>query len=182
MTEFLFNHMFIGIIAVVSLAIILVQLLLTVFGGLGDLDVDVDTDAADGGGGELDSSIFLSPKGILHFLAGASWYLVIINKDNLQLWDYVIAIVIGAIVAFLIGLLYYGLYKLEKPMVEEKGEKLVGKSVEIYLKTGKNTYDAFITKNEARVLISVKSMSDSDYAAGEMLTLRSFENGIYFID
>ena len=65
-------------------------------------------------------------------------------------------------------------------MVEEKGEKLVGKSVEIYLKTGKNTYDAFITKNEARVLISVKSMSDSDYAAGEIF--RSFENGIYFID
>ena len=132
MTEFIFNHTFIGIIAVVTLLLILIQLLLSVFGGLGDFDTDLDGD----GDVDFDSSIFLSPKGILHFLCGASWYLVLINKDTLGIWDYIIAILVGVVIVVLIAFLYIGLYKLEKKPEEEKGETLVGRTVEIYLKTG----------------------------------------------
>lgn len=177
MTEFLFNHTFIGIIACVSLLLILIKLLLTVFGGdIDDFDIDGDGDV------DFDSSIFLSPKGILSFLAGSSWYLVLINKDKLELGDYLVAILIGIVVVALIALLYWGLYKLAKENVEETGEELVGRPVEIYLKTGENQYDAFVTKNGARVSISVQTKEASDLAPGNMKQIQSYEGGVYYID
>ena len=177
-TTFIFDHKLIGIIAVVTLAIILIQLLATVFGGFGDFETDTDGD----GSADFDASIFLSPKGLLHFLAGASWYLVLIQKETFGLWDYVIAFVVGLVAVTGIAALYIGLHKLEKKPEEEKGDVLVGRTVEIYLKTGDNTYDAYITKNEVRSVITVKSMSDSNYEPGNILTLRSYDNGIYYID
>ncbi len=176
MTEFLFNHMFIGIIAVTSLAIILVQLLLTVFGGLGDFDVDGDGDM------DFDSSIFLSPKGILHFLAGTSWYLVLINKDTLLWYDYLIAIVVGLIAAALIASIYWGMSKLTKETVEERGEDLINRSVEIYLKTGENQYDAFVIKNGAKVVISVKTAEQSDLKPGNIAVITAYSGGIYYVE
>ncbi len=175
MTEFLFNHMFIGIIAVTSLAIILVQLLLTVFGGLGDFDTDGDGDM------DFDSSIFLSPKGILHFLAGSSWYLVLIDKDTLLWYDYIIAIVVGLAAAAFIALIYWGMSKLTKETVEEKGDDLVNRPVEVYLKTGENQYDVFVIKNGAKVVISVKTKDESDLKPGTTLIITSYENGVYYI-
>ena len=176
MTAFLFKHLFIGIIACVSLLLILIKLLLTVFGGIGDFDVDGDGDI------DFDSSIFLSPKGIISFLAGSSWYLVLINKDKLGLGDYLVAILIGIVVVAFIALLYWSLYKLAKENVEESGEELVGRSVEIYLKTGENQYDAFVTKNGARVSISVQTKEASDLTPGNTRLIQSFENGVYYID
>ena len=176
MTAFLFKHLFIGIIACVSLLLILIKLLLTVFGGIGDFDVDGDGDI------DFDSSIFLSPKGIISFLAGSSWYLVLINKDKLGLGDYLVAILIGIVVVAFIALLYWSLYKLAKENVEETGEELVGRSVEIYLKTGENQYDAFVTKNGARVSISVQTKEASDLTPGNTRLIQSFENGVYYID
>ena len=176
MTAFLFKHLFIGIIAVVSLLLILIKLLLTVFGGIGDFDLDGDGDL------DFDSSIFLSPKGILSFLAGSSWYLVLVDKDVLSLGDYIIAIIIGVVVVAFIALLYWGLYKLAKENVEETGEELVGRSVEIYLKTGENQYDAFVTKNGARVSITVQTKESSDLIPGNIKQIQSYENGVYYID
>lgn len=176
MTAFLFKHLFIGIIAVVSLLLILIKLLLTVFGGIGDFDLDGDGDL------DFDSSIFLSPKGILSFLAGSSWYLVLVDKDVLSLGDYIIAIIIGVVVVAFIALLYWGLYKLAKENVEEAGEDLVGRSVEIYLKTGENQYDAFVTKNGARVSITVQTKEPSDLVPGNIKQIQSYENGVYYID
>lgn len=176
MTAFLFKHLFIGIIACVSLLLILIKLLLTVFGGIGDFDLDGDGDL------DFDSSIFLSPKGILSFLAGSSWYLVLVDKDVLSLGDYIIAIIIGVVVVAFIALLYWGLYKLAKENVEETGEELVGRSVEIYLKTGENQYDAFVTKNGARVSITVQTKESSDLIPGNIKQIQSYENGVYYID
>ena len=176
MTAFLFKHLFIGIIACVSLLLILIKLLLTVFGGIGDFDLDGDGDL------DFDSSIFLSPKGILSFLAGSSWYLVLVDKDVLSLGDYIIAIIIGVVVVAFIALLYWGLYKLAKENVEEAGEDLVGRSVEIYLKTGENQYDAFVTKNGARVSITVQTKEPSDLVPGNIKQIQSYENGVYYID
>ena len=176
MTAFLFKHLFIGIIACVSLLLILIKLLLTVFGGIGDFDLDGDGDL------DFDSSIFLSPKGILSFLAGSSWYLVLVDKDVLSLGDYIIAIIIGVVVVAFIALLYWGLYKLAKENVEETGEELVGRPVEIYLKTGENQYDAFVTKNGARVSITVQTKESSDLIPGNIKQIQSYENGVYYID
>lgn len=179
MTTFIFDHTLIGIIAVSSIGIILIQLLLSVFGGFGEFETDTDGDGAM----DFDASIFLSPKGILHFLAGASWTLVLMQKEILKWSDYLIAFAVGIVVVIAIALLYYGLHKLAKENVEEKGEELVGRTVEIYLKTGKDTYDAYITRNETRSMISVKSKKEnSDYEPGNILTLASYEDGIYYID
>lgn len=175
MTAFIFKHVIIGIIAVTSLAIILVQLLLTVFGGLGDFDTDGDGDM------DFDSSIFLSPKGILHFLAGSAWYLVLIDKDVLLWYDYIIAILVGIAAAAFIALIYWGMSKLTKETVEEKGDDLVNRPVEVYLKTGENQYDAFVIKNGAKVVISVKTKDQSDLKPGTTSVITSYEGGVYYI-
>lgn len=131
---------------------------------------------------DFDGSIFLSPKGILHFLAGSSWYLVLINKDVLRWYDYLIALGVGLVVLVLIALLYWGLYKLQKENVEEKGDDLVGKSVEIYLRTGDNQYDAFVTKNGAKMTIPVQTKEDTNFSPGKTLVIKSYEGGVYYVE
>ena len=63
-----------GILALFTSAILVLQLLIGFFIGA-DSDIDVDGDAS----GDFDMSTIFSPKGILQFICGSSWYLVLIG-------------------------------------------------------------------------------------------------------
>ena len=156
------------------------QLILT-FVFSGDTDIDVD-----GGDGGFDVSAVISPKGFMHFLFGASWYLVLIQpyRPN-QEWygyDWIIAICVGIVVAFCVAMLYYLLAKLACYKKKESGEELVGRSVTIYLHTSGSSYDGTVVISEMSTTIPVKSLSGfENYKVGEQVEIVKYENGIYYI-
>lgn len=172
-----------GILALISGFFVVGQLILTLIHGGIDMDLDVDGD----GFGDFDLGAILSPKGIAHFVFGASWYLVLIQPerpDRSWFWyDWFIAIGVGVLVAFLVVLLYWGLSKLACEKKKEQGEELVGKSVVIYLNRGDGTYDTSVESSGMTTEIQVRSISGkTDYRTGEQVELVKYENGIYFIN
>ena len=172
-----------GWIALISSFLVIGQLALTlIFGGI-DFDIDVDGD----GFGDFDLGTLISPKGLMHFLFGASWYLVLIKPvrpDHLWLWyDWVISIGLGVIVALFIALLYYGLSKLACEKEKESGEDLIGRAGTVYLNTGKGNYSCSVEISGSRTNLSVVSKSGrDDYKTGEMVEIIEYTNGIYYIN
>lgn len=172
-----------GILALISGFLVVGQLILTLFHGGIDTDLDVDGD----GFGDFDLGAILSPKGILHFVFGASWYLVLIQPyrpdRNWFAYDWFIAIGVGVLVSFFVVLLYWSLSKLACEKKKEQGEELVGRSVSIYLNSGGGNYDATVVSSGMTTIIQVKSVSGkTDYRTGEWVELVKYENGIYFIN
>ena len=169
-----------GWIALISLFLVLGQLVLT-FLFSGDTNLDID-----GGDGGFDVSTVMSPKGVLHFLFGASWYLVLIQPyrphQDWYGYDWIIAICVGIVVAFFVALLYYLLSKLACEKKKESGEELVGRSVTIYLHTSGSSYDGTVVISEMKTTIPVKSLSGyENYEVGEQVEIVKYENGIYYI-
>ena len=146
------------------------------------MDLDVDGD----GFGDFDLGTLVSPKGVLHFLFGASWYLVLIKpfRPSSWLWyDWLISIGVGVVVMLLVALLYYAISKLACEKKKESGEELVGRPVSIYLNLGGGNYDATVVSSGMTTTIQVKSVSGkTDYRTGEQVELVKYENGIYFIN
>ena len=171
-----------GWIAVISGFLVIGQLILTLFfSGAVDIDTDVD-----GGGGDFDFSTIISAKGFLHFLFGASWYLVLVQPYRPdQEWygyDWIIAIGVGLVVAICVALLYFFMSKLACEKKKESGEELVGRAAKIYLHLKGDTYDGTVESSGMTTTIQVKSESGKiDYNVGEMVEIIKYENGIYYI-
>lgn len=170
-----------GWIALISAFLVVGQLIISlVFGGL-----DVDTDAD--GFGDFDMSTIASPKGVIHFLCGASWYLVLVQPVRTarewMYYDWLIAIGVGLITAFLLALLYYGLSKLACEKEKEKGEDLVGRRGYVYLNNGNGNYDVNISVSGASTIIQVTSENkNTSLKEGDNVVIKSYSDGIYFID
>ena len=183
-----FNSVY-GIIALISGGVMLLQLVLTlIFGGLDigadvDTDTDTDSDTDSGSSGSFELVSLISPKGILHFLVGGSWYLVLAEyvRGSLLPYDWVLAIVVGFVCSLLIGLLYWGMYKLQCEKVKECGEDLVGRSGEIYLCMDTN-FEIFVPINGMKSRLIVLSKSNKKYKTGDVCTIVSYENGVYYIE
>ena len=171
-----------GWIALISGFLVVGQLILTLFFGSVDMNLDVDGD----GFGDFDLGTLISPKGILHFLFGASWYLVLIKpiRPSSWLWyDWLISIGVGVVVMLLVALLYYALSKLACEKVKESGKDLVGRAGVIYLNAGDGIYDLSIPISGNTTTIQVTSKSGkTDYRTGEQVELIEFSNGTYFIN
>lgn len=93
------------ILFIVVMSLFVIKLIISIFGG--DFDMDVDFD----GNTDFDSSSAFSFKGLLHFLVGFSSYLFAKNKiynTEFSYLDYIIAFICG--ICFMI-ILFYG-YKL----------------------------------------------------------------------
>lgn len=171
-----------GWIALISAFLVVGQLIFTlIFGGI-NLDVDINGD----GFGDFDLGTLISPKGIIHFLFGASWYLVLIKPLRLDGWlwyDWLISIGVGIVTSLLVVLLYYWMSKLECDKKRETGEKLVGRAATIYFNSGNGNYDVSIVCSGMTTTIQVTSISKKlDYKVGESVELVKYENGIYFIN
>lgn len=169
-----------GWLAVISGLLVIGQLILTLFFS-GDTDIDVD-----GGDGGFDFNTIISAKGFLHFLFGASWYLVLVQPTRPeQTWygyDWIIAIIVGLVVAVCVALLYFAMSKLACEKKKETGEELVGRAVTIYLHLVEDSYDASVVSSGMTTTIQVRSASGkTDYHVGEQVEIIKYENGIYYI-
>lgn len=183
-----------GFIALISGIFIVLQLVISLFfGGLDiDIDTDTDVDAPDssdtnaGSGGAFELMSLLSPKGILHFLFGGSWYLVLAEYSRggiLLTRDWFIAIGVGFLCSLVICLLYWGMSKLQCEKEQESGEILVGRSGEIYLHvSGVNKYEINVVINGMKRQLSVVSESDKEYKVGEICVIKSYKDNVYYIE
>lgn len=181
---------FYGWIAIISSVIFIIQVILTFIGGFGDFDLDTDTDTdtdvdSGGGSGGFDLSSLVSPKGALHFLLGSSWCLVLFEyeKGSLIWYDWIIAIVVGFLLALVLALVYWGMMKLAKENNPENGETLVGRSGTVYLADNDNNIYIITTViNGASTELTTKSESEKKYNTGDLVTISSYEKGIYYIE
>ena len=166
-----------GILALFTSAILVGQLLVGFFIGA-DSDIDVDGDAS----GDFDLSTIFSPKGILQFICGSSWYLVLIGKQVLGFTDYAIAGCIGILFTLIMVGVYWMMFKLQKEIIPEKGNKLVGRRGTVYLKRPNNIYIIDIEINGRIQALKVKSEDENTkYQTGDLVTIKKFENEIYYI-
>ena len=167
-----------GLIALISGLFIIGQLIISFF--FGELDVDVDSDT------DFDMSAIWSPKGLIHFLAGGSWYLVLIqttreNGDWLY-YDWLIAIVVGLVTATLLALLYFGLSKLACEKKKEEGEELIGRTGRVYLNKGNGNYIISINISGSLSNIQVSSETKNNKLNfNDPVTITKYSDGIYFI-
>jgi hypothetical protein len=168
-----------GILALLTSAILVLQLLIGFFIGA-DSDIDVDGDAS----GDFDISTIFSPKGILQFICGSSWYLVLIGKQVLGFTDYAIAGCIGLIFTLIMVGVYWMMYKLQKEIIPERGEKLIGRRGTVYLRKTNNK-DAYIIDIEIngrlQALEVISEDSNKTYQTGDLVVIKKYEENIYYI-
>lgn len=167
-----------GWIALISGLFIIGQLVVSLF--FGELDVDVDGDA------DFDMSAIWSPKGLIHFLAGGSWYLVLIQtireNGNWLYYDWLLAIIVGLVTTTLLALLYFGLSKLACEKKKEEGEELVGRTGRIYLNKGNGNYTISISISGSLSHIQVSSETKNDKLNfNDPVTITKYSDRIYFI-
>ena len=171
---------FYGILALVTSFLFIGQIILGLIGGIGD---GLDLDSSDAG---FELRSLVSPKGALHFLLGGSWYLVLADytRDGFLTWyDYLIALGVGFILALIMALVYWGMSKLADEKKKESGTELVGRGGSIYLANNENSIHIIsIVLNGATSDLTVKSKSGKKYEVGDLVTILSYENGIYYIE
>lgn len=168
-----------GILALLTSAILVLQLLIGFFIGA-DSDIDVDGDAS----GDFDMSTIFSPKGILQFICGSSWYLVLIGKQVLGFTDYAIAGCIGLIFTLIMVGVYWMMYKLQKEIIPERGEKLIGRRGTVYLRktNNRNAYIIDIEINgRLQALEVISEDSNETYQTGDLVVIKKYEENIYYI-
>lgn len=176
MTE-IFNNFWSYLFLIVA-AVVVIQLIMSIISGT-DLDIDIDGD----GVADFDLGVLVSPKGILHFLFGGSGYLTLIGKESRGFWDFVIAVILGIVVAGLMALLYWGMSKLACEKKQEEGEEMIGRTGTIYLvDETPGTYEITVTRNGRQQQMMVKSKSGREYKTGEIASICEFSGGIYYIE
>lgn len=158
----------------------LVQFLLsTIWGDLeidSDIDTDVDTDT------DFDLGSIISFKGIIHFGIGYSWWMYL-HAANPTWNTHAAAFLIGALIMVVLYLTYWGAYKLRKEIIPEKGEELVGRYGEIYLKLKNDEYIIVIIINGASRQLQVSSSTPGKlYPTGYKIKITSYIDGKYYIN
>lgn len=166
-----------GWLFIITAAIVAIQLIMSIINGT-DLDLDLDGD----GFGDFDLGTLVSPKGILHFIFGGSGYLTLIGPEKWNAWNYVIAAIIGLFVAGILFLVYWGMSKLADEKKQETGDALVGRTGAVYLPSETGTYEITIERNGRMQQIIVVSKSKKKYKTGDIVTIISFESGVYCIE
>lgn len=179
-----------GFIALITAILFIGQIILGLVGGIGDsIDFDAGADAdVDAGGGDIgfELSSLVSPKGALHFLLGASWYLVLAEYTrggSVTWYDYLISLGVGFVMALIMALVYWGMSKLADEKKKESGDELIGRSGSIYLANNESGIHIInVVINGAASDLTVKSKSGKEYEVGDLVTVLSYESGIYYIE
>ena len=166
-----------GWLFLITAALVLIQLIMSLINGT-DLDIDLDGD----GFGDFDLGTIVSPKGILHFIFGGSGYLTLIGPSKWNVWGYVVAVLVGILVAGILFLVYWGMSKLADEKKQEVGDDLVGRAGTVYLPSETGTYEITVERNGRLQQVVVISKSGKEYKTGDIVTIASFDSGVYYID
>lgn len=141
------------ILFIACIALIVIKFVLSWF--VGDIDADVDLDVD----GDVDTDLgsVISFKGVLHFLTGFSTYLTVCSRfllhGHLRPIDYVIAVLAGIALMFVLFWVYKLMKKLDNvPVQVEDFEGSVGM---IYNNLGNGNY-----------VVAVNSIDGTHYPTG----------------
>ena len=159
------------ILGIVSYSIFIIQFLLSNI-GIGDTEFDVDID----GESDFDFSDLISFKGLVHFVMGFSGWLMLTGKVTAV----TIAGASGMGIIFMI-ILYY-VYKLcmkfnSEPTVKA-GSDLIGEVVMVYLPLSNGTCICKVNAPEYR---EITCQADTEVSVGDILSIKSYKDGIYYI-
>lgn len=166
-----------GWLFIITAALVLIQLIMSIINGT-DLDIDLDGD----GFGDFDLGTIVSPKGILHFIFGGSGYLTLVGPEKWNVWNYLIAVLVGILVAGILFLVYWGMSKLADEKKQEPVESLVGRSGNVYLPISGDKYEITITRNGRQQNITAVSKSGKTYSTGDIVTVIEVSGTIIYID
>lgn len=159
------------ILGIISYSIFIIQFILSNL-GISDTDLDIDFD----GNIDFDVGDLLSFKGLIHFAMGFSGWLMLTGKVT------VLTISCACCVGILFMLLLYFIYRIcmkfnSEPTIKSKSD-LVGEVVIVYvpLSNGK-----CICKVNAPNYTEIMCKADTNVQMGDILTIKSYKDGIYYI-
>ena len=163
------------LIALVATGIFLIQFVISVF--FGDIDVDFDGDATT----DTDTGSIVSFKGLVHFGIGFGWAMVLADEPSTL--NILIATAIGVVFVLVLWKLYGLAAHLQKVNHAEKPEALIGRYGTVYTNIGHGRYIIQIAYNGALRELDVVSDTGRDYLqTGERLTIKRYDNNIYYVD
>lgn len=165
-------------IALFSTGLLVIQFILSflVFGLDFDTDIDLDSD----GFSDFTMSDLISFKGILHFLVGFSWTMWF-SRDENQFLAACIAVIVGLLFVVILGFVYRWAKTFENKIKPEDGKDLIGRKIEIYLKTD-NSYLGYTEINGSKREIKVYSQSGADYKPGDITKIIDYYDTKHFIN
>jgi hypothetical protein len=163
------------VLALLSTGIFVVQFLLS-FVADTDFDSDTDFDISTG----FSFSDMVSFKGLIHFLIGFSWTMWF-WKDSNQYVAVAISIGVGLIFVLVLAFAYWGALHLRHEVRPERGEDLVGREGEIYLKNQDGSYLIYTEINGSRRELKVYHDGPKEFRTGEIVRISSYSNGKYHI-
>lgn len=156
------------ILGMIVYGIFILQFLLS-FLGIGDYDLDVDFD----GNIDFDVSTVISFKGLIHFLMGfSSWLMLVGDVSPINIF---LAVFTGILFVVILYFVYRLCMKLNYEPEDPKGKALIGISVIVCIK-GDN-YVICRTPGG----IEYKCKCDRDLNISDVVTIKDYKNGIYYV-
>lgn len=159
------------ILGIISYGIFIIKFILSLFSSEIDGDVDIDSD------GDMDFKVsdLLSFKGLIHFAMGFSGYLI--ATDSITTINIIVGILIGIVFMVILYFVYRELTKLSyEPSIKEK-ENLIGEKVTILFPLSNDFYNCRL--DDYREL---KCKCCEKKNVGDILTIKSYHNNIYYIN
>lgn len=157
------------ILGIISYGIFIVQFILSNLGGDTELDIDFD------GEGDLDTSSFLSFKGLVHFAMGFSGWLMLAKEVT------TITVCTGVVIGIIFVMLLYYLYKLcmqfHSEPTEKKGVELIGHTVVVVLPMNRE----YICVPTGIPYQEIRCFSSTPTKIGDVKTITSYKDGLYSI-
>ena len=95
---------------------------------------------------------------------------------------YLIAILVGVLVAGIMFLVYWGMSKLSDEKKQEKEEELVGRSGTVYLPISGDKYEITVTRNGRQQNIVAVSKSGKIYNTGDIVKIIEADETVIYID
>lgn len=159
------------IIATVVCGLFCIQFILSIIGADWDFDIDGDLDL---GMGDI-----VSFKGLMHFLLGTVWLAVKEHTHAPIMWyDYIIAFLLGIFLMIALYFVYKFVISLKHESSPIPKELLVGQSGRVDLVTADY---CIVTIETASGSIEVKTKYETTPEIGNLVTIKEFKNGLYYI-
>jgi len=157
-------------LAIIVYGLFLIQFIISLFGFDADIDFDLD------GNSDFTVSDLVSFKGLTHFLMGYVGYISIAQDFSWK--SQIIAVIIGIIFMVILYYCYKFILKLQHHPSVLEGSELVGTRGIIYLKAH-TFYWVSIQVNGCTT--QIKCLSDNSYHVGDIVLIKQFTNGNYYI-